>query len=117
MHKVDKMATAVTCREVVILKGFKRDLTNLISGETATVASRLVEVKLVSDFDDLLHHDGKKRGKKKERERANEIISQVINRVKLHPEELNTFLDVLDDISTLEKIAKEIRRAYEEKVN
>ena len=41
------------------------------------------------------------------------MISQVIYRVKSHPEDLNTFLDKLDEISTLQKIAKEIREAYD----
>ena len=105
MHAVPKkMATALTCVEVDILKRFTSDLTNLISGEVAKVASKLVAAHLISD--DLLDGEGRRR------DRANEMIRQVINRVKSHPEDLKTFLDKLNEISTLQKIVKGIQEAY-----
>ena len=101
------MATAKKSIELHILKKFTSDLTNLIIADIEKVTSKLVEADLISD--DLLAGESKKRKK------ANEIISHVINRVKSHPEDLNTFLDKLDEISTLQKKVKEIREEYNRK--
>ena len=100
----------VLLMEILILTRFTDELTILIAGDLITVASKLFGVNLISHAQIEQVHVRERTLK----ERANELVLQVISLVKVNRKRFRVFLDVLQQVPTCQELARKILKVYSE---
>ena len=101
----------VDCNESSTLLDLTHTLTTALAADVVQVASKLVEARLIS----LAQLRGTHLQTKDSYLKASELVTHVIEQVKLQPEKFAVFLRVLEDVNLFQDVVKDVRMKYKQK--
>ena len=96
--------------ESFTLLNFTHTLTIALAGDIVRVASKLVEVKLISLAQLRETHLQPKDSYLK----ASELVTHVIEQVRLQPGRFTVFLRVLEEVGLFQEVVRDVRMKYEQ---
>ena len=106
------MATSISDwnAESSTLLHFTHTLTTALATDIVTVASKMVEVKLIS----LAQLREVQLQPKDSHLKASELVTHVIEQVRLQPGRFAVFLRVLEEVGLFEEVVRDVRMKYEQ---